>query len=287
MHTNIGVVDVWHWKAARSNPMGFVDDKYWGTDDRHSDSGTSAYQDNDDNGSGFPTFMATNDPGANVDFLTVDATALNAFDPFGTLMPAHTVEEALAFDQGAVFTSGDVIPGYVLRIPDGDRASVMSAGKYEGGTWTVEFKKPYAGSNHDFEVVPGSSVEFTHEIFDNEGSDHPNDGFDGTVYTLDFSLLTDVEPINSEIPNNFKLGQNYPNPFNPSTTIRYSISEQSSVTLKVYDVLGNEIASLIDEEISPGNYEVELNSSILTSGVYYYTLQANNFTQTKKMILIK
>ena len=287
MHTNNGIVDVWHWKAARTNPMGFVDDKYWDIDDRHSDSGTSAYQDNADNGSGFPTFMATNDPGANVDFLTVDANALTAFDPYSVLMPAHTVEVAVAFDQGVTFSTGDVIPGYVLRIPDGDRASVMSAGKYDNGVWTVEFKKPFAGSNHDFEVIPGSSVEFTHEIFDNEGHDHPNNGFDATVYTLDFSLISDVEPINSEIPSDFKLDQNYPNPFNPSTTIKYSISKQSFVTLKVYDVLGNEIKTLVSEEISPGNYEVEFNSNILTSGIYFYKLQAGNFTQTKKMILLK
>jgi len=287
MHTNVGIVDVWHWKAARSNPMGFVDDKYWDIDDRHSDSGTSAYQDNADNGSGFPTFMATNDPGANIDFLTVDANALTAFDPYGALIPAHTVEVAVAFDQGVTFTTGDVIPGYVLRIPDGDRASVMSAGKYDNGVWTVEFKKPFAGSNHDFEVVPGSSVEFTHEIFDSEGSNHPSDGFDGTVYTLDFSLISDVEPINSNIPHEFRLSQNYPNPFNPSTNIQFSILQRSFVTLEVYNALGERVGILVSEELNTGNYNYDWDASSLTSGIYFYKLQAGSFVETKKMVLLK
>ena len=288
MQTSIGKVDIWHWKAARSNPMGFADDKYFDTTGRHGDDGTSSYSDNDDDGSGNPTFMATNDPGANVIFLVNDAAALTAFDPYGTIMPSHTVDIAVTFDLGATFTQGDVIPGYVLRIPNGDRASVMSAGKYDNGVWTVEFKKPYAGSDYDFEVVPGSSVEFAHEIFDNEGCTESGHGaFDPTVYTLDFSLILDVEPINSNIPEDFALNQNYPNPFNPTTQIQYSIPSEAFVTLKVYDLLGNIIATLIREEHSAGNYSVTFNADNVPSGVYFYQLEAGDFLTTKKMLLLK
>ena len=82
-------------------------------------------------------------------------------------------------------------------------------------------------------------------------------------------------------------GSQYPNPFNPSTTIKYSIPKQSNVTLKVFDVLGSEVATLVNKEQPQGNYEVEFDGSELTSGIYFYRLQAGDFVETKKMILIK
>ena len=96
-------------------------------------------------------------------------------------------------------------------------------------------------------------------------------------------------PVEDEghIPGKFVLNQNYPNPFNPSTTISYQIPSQQFVTLKVYDVLGNEVAVLVNEYRNAGSYEVNFNSSNLTSGVYFYTLRAGDFIQTKKMLLLK
>jgi hypothetical protein len=96
-------------------------------------------------------------------------------------------------------------------------------------------------------------------------------------------------------PNTFSLEQNYPNPFNPSTKIRFTIpsviareTKQSQlVTLKVYDVLGNEVATLVDEEKPAGSNEVEFNTSKLSSGIYFYKLQAGSFVETRKMILMK
>jgi hypothetical protein len=88
-------------------------------------------------------------------------------------------------------------------------------------------------------------------------------------------------------PNYFALDQNYPNPFNPSTTISYSVPETEFVTLKVYDVLGNEIASLVNEEKPAGKYEVDFNGAELSSGIYFYRLQAGSFIETKKMVLMK
>jgi hypothetical protein len=88
-------------------------------------------------------------------------------------------------------------------------------------------------------------------------------------------------------PLTYNLEQNYPNPFNPSTTISYSIPASSFVTLKVFDILGNEISSLVNEEMSAGNYEVEFNAVNLPSGVYFYRLQTANFVETRKMVLMK
>jgi hypothetical protein len=90
-----------------------------------------------------------------------------------------------------------------------------------------------------------------------------------------------------EIVSGYFLYQNYPNPFNPTTIIKYSISERSLVSLKVYDVIGKEVATLVNEEKSAGNYEVEFYGKNLTSGIYFYKLDAGSFTQTKKMILMR
>jgi len=92
---------------------------------------------------------------------------------------------------------------------------------------------------------------------------------------------------NKEQPAEFKLEQNYPNPFNPLTCIRFEIPNRTFISLKVYDILGNKIATLVNEEKPAGEYEVKFNASGLTSGIYFYRFQARNFTDTKKFILIK
>ncbi len=85
----------------------------------------------------------------------------------------------------------------------------------------------------------------------------------------------------------YSLNQNYPNPFNPVTTIEYSIPEQKHITIKVYNILGNHIATLVDETKPAGSYKSEFNGTGLTSGVYMYTLQAGEYSETKRMILMK
>jgi len=91
----------------------------------------------------------------------------------------------------------------------------------------------------------------------------------------------------NEIPTVFSLQQNYPNPFNPGTKINYSIPKESFVSLKVYDILGKEVVALINEEQPLGSYEVDFDASNLSAGVYFYKLQAGDFVQTRKMLLIK
>jgi len=105
------------------------------------------------------------------------------------------------------------------------------------------------------------------------------------VSDISFGFPTDVKTEHGEL--NFRLNQNYPNPFNPETNIRFNISERGFVLLKVYDMLGNEVATLISEEKSAGDYEVVFNGPEITSGVYFYVLRAGNYVETKKMILLK
>ena len=99
--------------------------------------------------------------------------------------------------------------------------------------------------------------------------------------------LVSVEDVKTILPNEFRLEQNYPNPFNPSTKISWQSPVGSWQTLKVYDVLGNEVATFVDEYKTAGSYNVDFYASKLSSGIYFYRLQAGSFVETKKMILIK
>ena len=89
------------------------------------------------------------------------------------------------------------------------------------------------------------------------------------------------------LPNEYKIAQNYPNPFNPTTTINYSIPKQSYVTIKVYDALGREVSTLVNEEKPTGKYETIFNADGLSSGIYFYQIKTSEFMQTKKMILLR
>jgi hypothetical protein len=112
----------------------------------------------------------------------------------------------------------------------------------------------------------------------------------GVLYNSNFdtSSVVSVDEIYSDnIPQEYLLSQNYPNPFNPSTTIEFAVPEKSLVSLKIFDPLGNEVVTLVDEEVAAGNYKVGFNAANLSSGVYFYTIKTQNYIQTKKMILMK
>ncbi|MGE5862764.1 MAG: T9SS type A sorting domain-containing protein [Nitrososphaerales archaeon] len=93
-------------------------------------------------------------------------------------------------------------------------------------------------------------------------------------------------PLITDYPKNIYLEQNYPNPFNPTTTIKYSITHQSTVKIVIYDILGRIINILLDEEKSPGDYEIKFNARDLATGIYFYQLRVDKFIKTKKMLLI-
>ena len=111
----------------------------------------------------------------------------------------------------------------------------------------------------------------------------------GTVFVLARYLVSNMTGINEakSLPKSFALEQNYPNPFNPSTTIKYSIPKFGLVTIKIYDILGREVKTLVNEEKNAGNYNVEFNAGRLASGIYLYRMSAGSFEETKKLILIK
>ncbi|MBI4810067.1 MAG: T9SS type A sorting domain-containing protein [Ignavibacteriales bacterium] len=100
-------------------------------------------------------------------------------------------------------------------------------------------------------------------------------------------ILTSIEQSASTLPLEYRLKQNYPNPFNPSTTIKFDIPQASYVTLKIYNMLGQELTELINEEKKPGAYNVTWNAFGFSSGIYFYRMTAGNFSDIKKMLLVR
>ncbi len=99
--------------------------------------------------------------------------------------------------------------------------------------------------------------------------------------------LTFTGQVGSEIPKDFSLGQNYPNPFNPSTTIKFSLPKSEYVSVKVYDMKGSLVKVLVNEKFAAGSFEVSFGAEGLSSGVYYYRMEAGSYSETKRMMYLK
>jgi hypothetical protein len=96
-----------------------------------------------------------------------------------------------------------------------------------------------------------------------------------------------IQPISNEIPASYKLYQNYPNPFNPATRIKFAIPRKSFITLKIFDITGREVLKVTETEMNAGSYSYDWNASGFASGIYFYRLTGEGFTDTKKMLLVK
>ncbi len=122
---------------------------------------------------------------------------------------------------------------------------------------------------------------------------HPSENFlvAGTygrsMYKIDLNLVTSIKDEQPQVVRGFSLLQNYPNPFNPSTKIQYALGNRQFVQLKIYDIVGNEVATLVNKEQLAGKYEISFDASFNSSGVYLYKLSAGNFSETKKMLVLK
>jgi len=125
-----------------------------------------------------------------------------------------------------------------------------------------------------------------HIIMGFDGNDNIDAYLDYATFTFK-RLLTDVTDKPNTTIKSYQLYQNYPNPFNPSTTIKYQIPKSDNVSLKIYDILGNEIAVLVNEIKPAGIHTNVFNANALSSGIYFYRLQTSAFSETKKLLLIK
>jgi hypothetical protein len=140
-----------------------------------------------------------------------------------------------------------------------------------------------------------TSIEFTlnsttGESIIGSSTNNSNLQYAGFWYLYYEDVISSVDD-QKNAPFSFKLEQNFPNPFNPTTNIGFRIADRGFVSLKVYDILGNEVATLVNEELPAGSYEVEfgrnLIKQVLTSGVYFYQLKAGTYIETRKMLLLK
>ncbi len=181
---------------------------------------------------------------------------------------------------GWVYNCGDSLTGMlVVPTPPGDRRFLMSTGAGNlivnpGDTQTIIAAQLIARGTSNL-----NSVTKLKQLAD------------VAIQLYNNGFVIGVEPISSEVPNQFKLYQNYPNPFNPTTKIKFSIPPSrgaGGVTeLAIYDILGREVSVLLNEELKPGTYEVEWNASNYPTAVYFYKFISGNYSETKKMVLIK
>lgn len=196
------------------------------------------------------------------------------------------VIDDLMLEQGNIFNTSRLYPGYnpigmIFENEDyfHDWGSYRKRNGFSGGSFGAEYYSLTQGIGLDSVFV--SLIDAFDAHIDIKGC-----VIDGVVYGD--TTLTDIdgcpEPL---LPTHFVLGQNFPNPFNPTTKITWQSPVSGKQTLKVYDVLGNEVATLVDEIRNSGIYEIDFDASKLSSGVYFYQLKAGDFLQTKKMILIK
>lgn len=119
------------------------------------------------------------------------------------------------------------------------------------------------------------------------GKHRYNGSWNGQVINRSLNEIIGIQQISNQIPNKYLLKQNYPNPFNPTTSIEFSLPEKSFVKLKIFDIAGKQITELVNENLTVGNYKVDFDASTHSSGVYFYTLETEKFSETKRMVLIK
>jgi hypothetical protein len=162
-------------------------------------------------------------------------------------------------------------------------ADLIGAGVYQ----TDDTKSSYTQFYADIIYISAEVPDMAIITIGTEGSDgdDPNVGTYYIVDHLELSNITDVK--DGAAPLSFNLEQNYPNPFNPSTVISYQVASEEFVLLKVYDIIGNEVAVLVNEVKQPGSYKVSFNAGSLSNGMYIYSITAGKFKQTRKMVLLK
>lgn len=177
---------------------------------------------------------------------------------------------------GNVYVTGIVGDGA------GNPQNIVTIGYNSAGV--QQWVQSYNGIGNEFDSGNALTVDSYGNVYVTGGSDNlGNTDF----VTIKYSSTIGIEPISTEIPGRFLLEQNYPNPFNPATKIKFNLPENGYVNLTIFDNSGRLIKSVVNENLSAGIYEIDFNAEGLASGTYFYRLTANNFTETKKMVLIK
>ncbi len=152
-------------------------------------------------------------------------------------------------------------------------------------TGTMNWEKRENGSASSNDYASGVAVQDSDRIYVTGSANFSGTGI--AFYTLRYSKISAINPVSGVIPSSFQLKQNYPNPFNPSTSIRFDIPNASFVRVSVYDVMGRELENLVNEQLKAGEYMVKWDAARFASGIYFYSIAADGYQTTKKMMLIK
>ena len=167
-------------------------------------------------------------------------------------------------------------PKVVCGVSPGPDGILFSGGNIVGANTNPE-------SNYSYQDVQLHTTNVS--TFTVAGISGDGWGFAGVL--VNCPLMTGIDELEEGLPSHYFLGQNYPNPFNPSTTIEYALPTAGFVTLKIYDMLGEEVATLVEAEKPAGQYKAEWQAQTRPSGVYFYRLAANGFTETRRLILLR
>jgi len=152
--------------------------------------------------------------------------------------------------------------------------------------FTVDYSKTIEAKEHQSMFItftPGEEGLWneTLSIISNDTNNTPS------IVELHGVGVTDIHSMEAQMPNEYSLLQNYPNPFNPSTTIEFTLPKSEFVELKVYNILGKEVSTVISKKLNPGNHNYPFDGTNLASGIYYYQLVAGDFREVKKMVLLR
>ncbi len=196
--------------------------------------------------------------------------------------PAHTGDWGWV-PSLAVDTSGNV---YVTAYSWGSATDKDYATIKYNSSGVQQWVQTYNGPGNSIDAINSIAVDGSGNVYVTGTS--VGDGTDADYATIKYSqAATGVYQTSFDMPENYFLSQNYPNPFNPTTVIKYSIKDAGMVSLKVYNILGQEVATLVNKVQIQGLYEVEFNAQHLTSGIYFYRLTVGSFSEAKKLLLLK
>jgi photosystem II stability/assembly factor-like uncharacterized protein len=159
-----------------------------------------------------------------------------------------------------------------------------TAGSTTSSIGTI-FKTINGGLNWNIQVVPSAGP--LNSVFLTDASTGYTVGNSGVILKTTNGGFTGLVPLSNEIPENYELHQNYPNPFNPSTKIKLQLKDAGLAQLIIYDILGRKVETLVNEVLKQGTYELDFDGNSYTSGIYYYKLISGDYSETKKMVLIK
>ena len=273
---------------------GYADDKYvdiWLPDSlngedggRYGDDGTSGYKHNRIGDKSRPQFMESN-PTDYADAMFLTQEEIDGGEVIGNATNGVSDADAATYwPNYAGFNA--VVPERILRMPQGSRGNLSFGAVWNNNMWTAEFGRDLITSNDDDIQFDLANI-YSFEVAGFDNSRHGYEHRTSQIYDLAFGPTVGIDDEINEVPSAYSLDQCYPNPFNPSTIISYQLPHNGFVSLKVYDAIGNEVATLVNGMKEAGIYKIQFNSSGIPSGVYFYSINANGFHQTRKMIVLR